>query len=164
MRRREFIALLSGAAAWPLAARAQQPGRVYRLGILHNQGRQSLQFPPFYDELRRFGFVEGQNLLVDGRGYAVRTEEFPAVAAELAKAQVDAIVAGGADTARPRLRGDRITPACANQFAASAHVGFCAGFRTPVALTSPHAPLAGARKAPRQYSMRHREALGKREK
>src|SRR5262249_49095392 len=67
---------------------------------LHNQGPQSPQFPPFYDELRRLGFVEGQNLIVDSRGYAVRTEQFPAVAAELVKAQVDAILAGGAAAAR----------------------------------------------------------------
>jgi putative ABC transport system substrate-binding protein len=100
MRRREFITLLGGAAAWPLAAGAQQAGRTYRLGVLHNQGPQSPQFPPFYDELRRLGFVEGQNLIVDSRGYAARTEQFPAVAAELVKAQVDAILAGGAAAAR----------------------------------------------------------------
>src|SRR4029450_393644 len=100
MRRREFITVLGGAAAaWPLAARAQQVGRTYRLGIIHNQGPQSPQFPPLYDELRRLGFVEGQNLIVDSRGYAARTEQFPAVAAELVKAQVDAVVAGGAGAA-----------------------------------------------------------------
>ena len=88
MKRREFITLLGGAAAvWPLAARAQQPGRTYRLGVLHNQGPQSPQLTSFYDELRRLGFVEGQNLIVDSRGYAVRTEQFPAVAAESVKAQ-----------------------------------------------------------------------------
>ena len=63
MKRRAFITLLGGAAAaWPLAAHAQQAGRTYRLGVLHNQGPQSPQFPPFYDELRRLGFVEGQKL------------------------------------------------------------------------------------------------------
>ena len=87
LRRRQFITLLGGVAVvWPLAARAQQAGRTYRLGVLHNQP-QSPQFPPFYDELRRLGFVEGRNLIVDSRGYAVRTEQFPAVAAELVKAQ-----------------------------------------------------------------------------
>jgi putative ABC transport system substrate-binding protein len=101
IRRRDFITLLGGGtAAWPLLARAQQSGRTYRLGILHNAGRQSLQFPPFFDELRRLGFVEGQNLAVDGRGYGLSTDEFPAVAVELVKARVDAIVAGGAAAAR----------------------------------------------------------------
>src|SRR5262249_45881521 len=100
MSRRELITLLAGAAARPCAARAQQAAHPYRLGFLHNLGPQSPQFPPFYDELRRLGFVEGQNLIVDSRGYAVRTEQFPAVAAELVKAQVDAILAGGAAAAR----------------------------------------------------------------
>ena len=100
MRRREFMSLLGGVAAWPLTARAQQLGRTYRLGILHNQGPQAPQFPPFYDELRRLGFVEGQNLIVDGRGYAVRTEQFPAVATDLIRANVDAILCGGAAAAR----------------------------------------------------------------
>jgi putative tryptophan/tyrosine transport system substrate-binding protein len=111
VKRREFITLVGGAAAaWPLAARAQQAGRIYRLGILHNQGPQAPQFPPFYDELRRLGFVEGQNLIVDGRGYAVRTEQFPTVAAELVKASVDAILCGGAAAARAAQEITRTIP------------------------------------------------------
>jgi putative tryptophan/tyrosine transport system substrate-binding protein len=110
MRRREFITLLGGAATWPLAARAQQAGRTYRLGILHNQGPQAPQFPPFYDELRRLGFAEGQNLIVDSRGYAARTEQFPAVAAELVKGQVDAILAGGAAASRAAQAATRTIP------------------------------------------------------
>jgi putative ABC transport system substrate-binding protein len=110
MKRREFITVLGGAAAWPLAAWAQQPGRSYRLGILHNQGPQSPQFPPFYEELRRLGFGEGQNLIVDSRGYALRTEQFPAVAAELVKAQVDAILAGGTAAARAAQAATRTIP------------------------------------------------------
>ena len=103
-------ALLGGAAARPIAARAQQAGRTYRLGILHNQGPQAPQFPPFYDELRRLGFAEGQNLIVDGRGYAARTEQFPAVAAELVKSQVDAILAGGAAASRVAQAATRTIP------------------------------------------------------
>jgi putative tryptophan/tyrosine transport system substrate-binding protein len=97
-------------ASWPFAVRAQQAGRTYRLGVLHNQGPQAPQFPPFYDELRRLGFVEGQNLIVDGRGYAVRTEQFSAVAAELVKAQVDAILAGGAAASRAAQAATRTIP------------------------------------------------------
>jgi putative ABC transport system substrate-binding protein len=109
--RRTFITLLGGAAVtWPLAARAQQPGRRYRLGILHNQGPQSPMFPPFYDELRRLGFVEGQNLIVEARGYALRTEQFPAIASELAHAEVDAILAGGTAAARAAQAATRTIP------------------------------------------------------
>src|SRR5262249_20839142 len=111
MKRREFITLIgSTAVASALAARGRRAGRTYRLGFLHNQGPQSPQFPPFYDELRRLGFVEGQNLIVDSRGYAVRTEQFPAVAAELVKAQVDAILAGGAAAARAAQAATRMIP------------------------------------------------------
>src|SRR5262245_22372384 len=110
MRRREFITLLGGAALAPLAARAQQPGRTYRLGILHNQGPQAPQFPPFYDELRRLGFVEGQNLAVDSRGYALRTEQFPAVAAELAKLRLDAILCGGTAATRAAQAATQTIP------------------------------------------------------
>jgi putative ABC transport system substrate-binding protein len=111
VKRRAFITLIGGAATmWPLSSGAQQASRTYRLGVLHNQGPQSPQFPPFYDELRRLGFVEGQNLIVDSRGYAVRTEQFPAVAEELVKAQVDAILAGGAAASRAAQAATRTIP------------------------------------------------------
>jgi putative ABC transport system substrate-binding protein len=118
MKRREFITLLGGAAAlasWPLATAAQQVGRAYRLGILHNQGPQSPPFPPFYDELRKLGFVERQNLIVDSRGYALRTEQFLAVAVELVKAQVDAILCGGAAAARAAQAATRTIPVLASR-------------------------------------------------
>src|SRR5436309_201212 len=58
MRRREFITLLGGAAAgWPLAARAQQPGRTYRLGIVVPAARDDPAIVAFLDELRVHGFV-----------------------------------------------------------------------------------------------------------
>jgi ABC-type uncharacterized transport system substrate-binding protein len=97
MRRREFITLLGGAAvAWPLAARAQQQaGRTYRLGALYPAPRTSPQYVALFDELRRLGFVEGQNLSVDGRGYGLRAEQFAQHASELAKAQVDVILCAG---------------------------------------------------------------------
>ena len=94
MTRREFITLLGGAAVtWPLAARAQEPGRIYRLGGLTNIPRTAPHFVALFDELRRAGFVEGRNLVV--AGWTFRAEQFPEMAAELVKAKVDVIVCAG---------------------------------------------------------------------
>ena len=75
MRRRKFITLLGGAAAWPFAAMAQEPGRTYHMGCL-------LPSPPngyvaFFDGLRRRGFIEGQNLTVEYRAYAQHVDLIP---------------------------------------------------------------------------------------
>jgi hypothetical protein len=68
MRRRELIALVGGAAVWPLAARAQEPGRVYRLGMMTGAVRAAPRIVAFFDELKGLGFVDAQNLkLVVGR-------------------------------------------------------------------------------------------------
>jgi putative ABC transport system substrate-binding protein len=95
VRRRTFIAGLGGAVAWPVVARAQQPGRTYRLGSLHLSPRDAPHHLAFYDELRRLGFIEGQNLVVDASGYGLRIERLAEHAAELIKGQVDIIVCGG---------------------------------------------------------------------
>ena len=80
MNRREFISLLGGAAAaWPFAARAQQPARVKRIGLMGN-----LQLRPiesFRNRLREFGYIEGQNLIVEYRfaeGREERDSDFAA--------------------------------------------------------------------------------------
>ena len=96
MRRRDFIALVGGAAAtWPLAARAQQADRIYRVGIMFNETpAMALALPAFRHELRKFGFIDGQNLTIDQRPvHRDRTRLF-AAAAELADQRVDVIVAG----------------------------------------------------------------------
>jgi putative ABC transport system substrate-binding protein len=101
VRRREFITLLGGAAPWPLAARAQQAGRVVRIGFVGPAiDRPSLMFVPNYQaflaQLHMLGFVEGQNLIVtygavdDPRGLAV-------VAAELMQVQPELIVVSGTE-------------------------------------------------------------------
>jgi len=72
LRRREFVALLGGAAGWPLAARAQEAGRTYRLGSLQFSPRVAPWHVAFFDALRRQGFVEGQNLVGDSGGYSLR--------------------------------------------------------------------------------------------
>lgn len=75
MDRRKFITALGAAAVLPPVARAQEAGRIYRLGLLIPTTRASIA--PFFDELRINGFVEGQNLVVTGR-YSVPAEQIAA--------------------------------------------------------------------------------------
>jgi putative ABC transport system substrate-binding protein len=92
MKRREFIILLGGAAAtWPLAARAQEPGRIYRLGVLTGAARQAPRMVAFFDELKVFGFVDEQNLKTVVGGFDLRDDQFAEVAAMLAKAAPDVV-------------------------------------------------------------------------
>jgi putative ABC transport system substrate-binding protein len=91
MHRRKFISALGGAAILPLAARAQEAGRVYRLGIAIPATRESIA--AFFDELHINGFVEGQNLEVIG-SYSVRAEQIAGDTAALIKAAPDVILCG----------------------------------------------------------------------
>ena len=95
MDRRQLVALLGGATlAWPLELHGQQPGRIYRLGFLSSLGDN----PPYlalFNELRRLGFIEHQNLTINSRGFGLRGDRFAEVAAELVKAPVDVVVAAG---------------------------------------------------------------------
>jgi putative tryptophan/tyrosine transport system substrate-binding protein len=96
MRRRDFIKGIAGSlSAWPLAARAQEPGRTYRLGNLVAAPRDAPHHVALLDELQRAGFIEGKNLTVDKDGYGLRSEKFTEHAVELVNRGVDVIQAGG---------------------------------------------------------------------
>ena len=96
MRRREFVAVLASAAVvWALAARAQEAGRTYRIGGLSAGPRGAPYWLAVFDELRRTGFIEGQNLTVEWHQYGSRVDLIPEFAAKLVKAKVDVIVATG---------------------------------------------------------------------
>src|SRR5438132_8330851 len=101
VKRREFITLLGGvAAAWPLAARAQDNGRTYRLGFLLPTTRQSSPVEALFDELRLNGFIEGKNLVVMPGGFEATDDNLAERAAALVNAAPDAIVAGPAPPLR----------------------------------------------------------------
>ncbi|MGZ3295380.1 MAG: ABC transporter substrate-binding protein, partial [Xanthobacteraceae bacterium] len=91
MDRREFMAAIGGVALSPLAARAQEAGRIYRLGVLIPATRASVE--PFFDELRINGFVEGQNLVVTG-AYSVRAEQIAESTSALMQTQPEVILCG----------------------------------------------------------------------
>jgi putative ABC transport system substrate-binding protein len=95
--RREFISLLGGAAAWPLAARAQQPAKVARIGFLGNStaALEANLVGPFRDGLRELGYEEGRDIVIEYRWADGRYERFPALIAELIALKVDAIVTAG---------------------------------------------------------------------
>ena len=99
MRRRGFIAVLGGAAAWPLAGYAQQPERVRRVGVLislpENSQLAQVYVTAFVQALRRFGWVEGKNIQIDYRFAAGDPTLFENYAAELVGISPDAILTGG---------------------------------------------------------------------
>ena len=98
MRRRKFIALIGSATViWPFASTAQEPGRTYRLGCLLPLPRTAPINVAFFDELRRRGFIEGQNLTVEYREYGLHLDRISEYAAELVQAKVDVIATAGTD-------------------------------------------------------------------
>jgi putative ABC transport system substrate-binding protein len=99
MKRREFITLIGGAAtAWPLAARAQQTGKIYRIGLLSggapigplDERRKSL-----LSSLALHGFVEGRNVILEQRWADAHLDRLGALATEIKAAKVDVIVTNG---------------------------------------------------------------------
>src|SRR5512145_3185652 len=86
MGRRRFITILAGAAAaWPLAARAQQPAKIPRVGFLGNSTAafEANLVTPFRDGLRELGYDEGRTVVIEYRWAEGNYERFPALIAEL---------------------------------------------------------------------------------
>jgi len=102
MRRREFIALMGGASAWPLAARAQQTGQIHRIGFLGPASDNPLfvrSYPEFLAELRKLGFTEGGNLIVENRRIDEGAPKAFAAAAEVIRSKVEVVVTFGPELA-----------------------------------------------------------------
>jgi ABC-type uncharacterized transport system substrate-binding protein len=102
MKRREFITLFGGAAAWPLAAQAQQPApRIYRLGIVW-AGAPAASAPRFdvlRQGLRELGYIEGRNIVIEQRG-TDGTSPAHALVAELVDKKVEVLLTAGTTPTR----------------------------------------------------------------
>jgi hypothetical protein len=107
LRRRDFLGALGGAAAMPLAARAQQAERMRRIGVLAGG---DADWPAYAQALQQLGWVEGRNLHIDYRYALGNPAEARKHAAELVALAPDVIVAGGATGLAPLLQATRSIP------------------------------------------------------
>jgi putative tryptophan/tyrosine transport system substrate-binding protein len=111
MRRREFVILLGGTvAALPVATRAQEPGRTYRLGDLHLSPRNASYNAALFEAVKPDGFIDGKNLVVDDRGFGLRVDELADHASAVVKAEVDLIVCSGDPCVRAAQRVTKTLP------------------------------------------------------
>jgi putative ABC transport system substrate-binding protein len=104
------MALAGASVAWPFAALAQEPGRMYRLGCLLPLTRDAPINVAFLNEFRRLGFIEGQNLIVEWRAYGEHFDLVSQYAAELVKARVDVIAGAGQEATRALQQATKSIP------------------------------------------------------
>ena len=114
MRRREFIGLLGGATAWPLAARAQQPDRVRRIGVLMPSAADDAEFQArmtaFVQGLAQLGWLDGRNVRIDTRWGVADADRIRNYAAELVALAPDVILANSSAAIAPLLQATRTVP------------------------------------------------------
>jgi len=117
IRRRDLILGFGATAAWPFAARfacspswAQQRSGMKRIGCLFSAPSDAPHQVALRDALKRAGFIEGENLSMDWRGYGLQVEQFDDHAAELARSGVDLILAGGDAAVRAAQRATKEIP------------------------------------------------------
>ena len=115
MRRREFITLVGGAAAWPMVARAQQNERVRRIGVLvassADDAEWQARLEAFNEGLTQLGWIEGRNVRVDTRWATTNADDLRKQAAELVATTPDVLVAASGTTSiAPLLQATRTVP------------------------------------------------------
>jgi ABC-type uncharacterized transport system substrate-binding protein len=137
--RREFITLLSGAAAWPVAAAAQQSERMRRAGVLETVSGMlnAANYDALREGLRELGYVEGRNLVIEYLSADGLTGRFPDLAAELVRREVDLIITRGTPAA---LAAKNVTATIPIVMAAS---GDPVGNHLVVSLARPGGNLTG---------------------
>jgi hypothetical protein len=125
--RRELLAVLGGAAAaWPLAARAQQPGKIYRIGFLANDPAIPTQpvGQAFLDGLREDGFIEGKNIVIERRFAEGRLDRYADLVTELLRLEMDVLVTS-AEEAAGRETGHDEDSHCDDECLRSARARHC---------------------------------------
>jgi len=114
MQRRQFIALLGGAATWPLAARAQQDQRVRRLGVLsalaEDDPESVARRPAFEQALKALNWTDGSNLQIDYRWAAGDAERIRKLVAEIIALAPDVILTSGSSLVAPMMQATRTIP------------------------------------------------------
>jgi putative ABC transport system substrate-binding protein len=114
MRRREFVSLLGGAVAWPLAARAQQPQRMRRIGVfmagVADEPESEVRVAAFLQGLGELGWIVGRNVRIDYRWGAGDVERYRTIAAELIALSPDVVLAYGYATASALQKATRSVP------------------------------------------------------
>jgi len=135
MRRRQFIAGLGSAAAWPLAARAQQPGRMRRVGVLAGMGESDPEAQSTVEALDQtlqgFGWVEGRNLRIDRRWGAGNPGRIETFAKALIALKPDVIVAHGTPAVLPLRKETGTIPIVFVQVTDPIDSGFIANLAHP---------------------------------
>src|SRR5271169_5798830 len=134
MRRREFIAGLAGATAWPLAAHAQQPERVRRIGVLvpRTEDDPNVQvLSAFTRGLQELNWTVGRNIQIDYRFGAADPDLLRKYAAELVALAPDVILAGGSVSLQPLLQVTRVVPIVFVAVADPVGRGFAASLARP---------------------------------
>jgi putative tryptophan/tyrosine transport system substrate-binding protein len=133
MRRREFITLLGGAAAaWPLAARSEQPNRVWHIGYLGfgPASAYATRVEALRAGLRDLGWVEGKNIVIEFR-WADSVDELPALAAELVRLPVDVIFASSSTLVEPARQATQAIPIVFSNHADPVGIGHVASLARP---------------------------------
>ena len=136
MRRREFITLLGGAAAaWPLAARAQQAERMRRIGVLMSLAADDpegqARLAAFLQGLQQLGWTDGRNVRIDTRWGAGDADRIRKYAAELVALAPDVILATGSSAVGPLLQATRTVPIVFAQVTDPVGAGFVESLARP---------------------------------
>jgi putative ABC transport system substrate-binding protein len=127
MQRREFVTLIGSAAAWPLAARAQQPVKVPRIGIIDN----APIWDPFRAGLRGLGYIEGRNITIEYRSAEGKPDRLAAAAAELVRIPVDVIVTQGSPPTTAAKQATTTIPIVMIGIGDPVRAGFAASLARP---------------------------------